>query len=195
MNDHAPAFEHLGSHHARWGSVEEMSQRGRPHRGRNAQHGEVDLRLRIDVVPLADPDLVHVPHKTVDIVRGDLHDREIGAWGGAGEKGGIEGAGGGPAGTASGASAKRAWAAPPSHNPTLPTTPFPTHNTWSTLGQSQLDKSSAMARASGGGVHVRDGLVVAVLGVGGPQLKRSPLQPIHVGVREGVRCGGAVHSK
>ena len=28
-----------------------------------------------------------------------------------------------------------------------PTTPFPIHTTWSTLGQSQLDKSSPTARA------------------------------------------------
>ena len=56
------------------------------------------------------------------------------------------------AGTVWGGSAKRAWAASPSHNPTLPTAPFPTHNTWSTLGQSQLDKSPATSRASLGGV-------------------------------------------
>ena len=52
---------------------------------------------------------------------------------------GWKGQVGGAAGTASGASAKRAWAAPPSHNPTLQTTPFPTNNTWSTLGQFQLE--------------------------------------------------------
>ena len=85
---------------------------------------------------------------------------------------------------------------PLSHNPTLPTAPFPTHNTWSTLGQSQLDKHPATPRASrrGGGVQVGGvGLLVTVLGVGGPQVKTGPLQRI-LGAREGrhptVAVGG-----
>ena len=66
---------------------------------------------------------------------------------------GWKGQVGGPARTVwgGGGLAKRAWAASPSHNPTLPTAPFPTHNTWSTLGQYQLDKSPATSRASLGG--------------------------------------------
>ena len=103
---------------------------------------------------------------------------------------------GAPAGTDSGGSAKRAWAVSPSHNPTLPTAPFPTHNTWSTLGTSKLDKSPATSRASfwGGGVVVCGvGLVVFVCVVRGPKVKRSPLQPI-LGVWEGghpmVAAGG-----
>ena len=42
---------------------------------------------------------------------------------------GWKGQVGGPAGSVCGASANRAWAASPSHNPTLATAPFPTHNT------------------------------------------------------------------
>ena len=103
----------------------------------------------------------------------------------------------GPATTASGVSAKRAWAAPTSHNPTLPTTPFRTHNTWSALGKFRLDQFPATARASWGGggrVQVRGvGLVVAVPGVWGPQVKKSRLQPIRA-VGEGrqpmVAVGG-----
>ena len=49
---------------------------------------------------------------------------------------GWKGQVGGAAGTESGGSAKRAWAASPSHNPTLPTAPFTTHNTWSSLEKS-----------------------------------------------------------
>ena len=98
---------------------------------------------------------------------------------------GWKGQVGGLAETASGASAKGAWEAPPSHNSSLPTSHFPTHNTWSTLGQSQLDKSPATAGSSGGGVQERGvGLLVAMLGFGGPQVKKSPLQPI-LGVGEG----------
>ena len=90
---------------------------------------------------------------------------------------------GGPAGTDSGGSAKRAWAPSPSHSPTLPTAPFPTQNTLSTLGNSQLDKSPPMSRA--GGVQVCGvGLVVFVCTVGCAQVKKSPLQPI-LGVGEG----------
>ena len=37
----------------------------------------------------------------------------------------------------------------------LPTAPFPTHNTWSTLAKSQLDKAPATSRASLGGVGSR----------------------------------------
>ena len=65
---------------------------------------------------------------------------------------GWKGQVGGPAGSVCGASANRAWAASPSHSPTLATAPFPTHNTWSTLGRSQLDKSPATSRASLGGM-------------------------------------------
>ena len=40
-------------------------------------------------------DLVHAPHEEEDALLGDLHDGEIGARGGAGEEGGVEGTGGG----------------------------------------------------------------------------------------------------
>ena len=109
---------------------------------------------------------------------------------------GWKGQVGGPAGTASGASAKRVWATPPSHNPTLPTAAFPNHNTWFTLGKSWLDKSPETSRAFiwGGGVQVSGvRLVVVVLGIGGPQVKKSTLQPI-LGVKGGgqpvVAAGG-----
>ena len=44
-------------------AASKMPQRDRLHRGGNARHGAVDLRLRIDVVPLADLDLVQLPAK------------------------------------------------------------------------------------------------------------------------------------
>ena len=72
-----------------------MPRRGRPHRGSNARHGEVDIQLIIGVAPLADLDLVPAPHKEEHALLGDLHDGEIGARGGAGEEGGVEGADGG----------------------------------------------------------------------------------------------------
>ena len=65
-----------------------MARRGRLHRGGNARHGQVDLRLHIDVVPLAHLDLVHAPHEEEDAMLGDLHDGEIGARGGRGRWGG-----------------------------------------------------------------------------------------------------------
>ena len=91
------------------------------------------------------PDRAHKHHKpnTTDL---DLARSEAGA--DRERKVGWKGQVGGPAGTDSGGSAKRAWVASPSHNPTLPTAPFPTHNTWSTLGKSQLDNSQATSRAS-----------------------------------------------
>ena len=105
---------------------------------------------------------------------------------------GWKGQVGGPAGTARGASAKRAWAAPPSHNPTLPTTPFPTHNTWSTLGESQLDKSRAWATASGGGgggLGSRCGVLGwwwRCLASGVHKLKRAPYSPSLESGRAGI---------
>ena len=152
--DHAPAFEHLGDRHAGAVFARCHSVVGR-NRGSNARHGEVDLRLRIDVVPLADLDLVHAPHEEEHALLADLDDGQVGGWGRPGEEGGVEGGGVGPAGTASGGSAKRARAAPPSHNPSLPTAPFPTHNTWSTLGKSHLDKSHQRPRPPWGGVGSR----------------------------------------
>ena len=90
---------------------------------------------------------------------------------------------GGPVGTPRGRQ-RRGSGEHPSHNPTFQTTPFPTHNTWSTLGKSQVDNLPATARVSwagggGGAVHVRGvGLVVAVPGVGGPQVKKkAPCSP------------------
>ena len=85
-----------------------MPQRGRPHRGGNARHGVVDLRLRIDVFPLAHLDLVHAPHKQEHALFGDLHDGEIGVMAEWERKVGWKGQVGGPAGTASGAWAKGA---------------------------------------------------------------------------------------
>ena len=108
---------------------------------------------------------------------------------------GWKGQVGGPAGTASGASAKRASAAHPSHNPTLPTTPFPpqhlVHAGQVPAGQIPNNGRGLMGAA---GVQVLGvGLLVAVLGVRGPQVKKSPLQPI-LGVGGGrhpmVAAGG-----
>ena len=105
---------------------------------------------------------------------------EVGGRGRPGDEGGVEGAGGGPCRDRLGGSAKRAWAASPSHNPTLPTASFPTHNTWSTLGNSQLDKSPATSRASLGGVASKC-VVLAwwcfCRGSGVQKLKRAPCSP------------------
>ena len=93
---------------------------------------------------------------------------------------GWKGQVGGPAGSVCGGSANRAWAASPSHNPTLATAPFPTHNTWSTLGRSQLDKSPATSRASLGGMASKC-VVLAwwclCRGSGVHKLKRAPCSP------------------
>ena len=72
-----------------------MPQRGRPHRGANTRHRNVDLQLRIDVAPLEDLDPVHASHEEEHALLGHLHEGEIGAWGGAGEDSRVEGAGGG----------------------------------------------------------------------------------------------------
>ena len=137
----------------RWARVNQVPQRGRPTRGGNAGHGEVDPRLRIDIVPVADLQLVHAAHEEQRALLADLEDGEVGGRGRPGDEGGVEGAGGGACrDRLGGGSAKMAWAASPSHNPTLPTVPFPTQNTSSTLGQFQLHKSPATSRASLGGV-------------------------------------------
>ena len=62
MIDHAPARLHLGGCHdgavlPRCHTV--VSRTG----GGNTGDGEVDLLLRVDVVPLGDLDVVHKPHK------------------------------------------------------------------------------------------------------------------------------------
>ena len=128
------------------------SVHSRPHQGGNIQNGKLDIRLRIIVVPLADLDLVHGPHKEEDTVLSDVYNGEVGGRGGAGEEARVVGGLEGLAGTASLAAAMSAWEAPPSNRSTLPTTPFPTKKTWSMLEQSELDKSIATARVTRGGV-------------------------------------------
>ena len=147
---HAPVFAHFGDRHTGTVFTRCHSVVCRPGGG-NAGHGEVDLRLRIDIVPLAGLQLVHAAHEEQHALLADLDDGEVGAGADREMKVGWKGQVGGPAGTVWGGSAKRAWAASPSHNPTLPTAPFPTHNTWSTLGQSQLDKSLANVQGLLGG--------------------------------------------
>ena len=101
---------------------------------------------------------------------------------------------GGPAGTASGASAKRAWVAPSSDPPNHPL-PQPQHLVHAgAVPAGQIPNNGQVLARGGGGVQVRGvGLVVAVPGVGGPQVKKSPLRPF-LGVREGkhpmVAAGG-----
>ena len=100
----------------------------------------------------------------------------------------MEGAGGGAGGDRLGGVGEEGLGSNPLPQPHPPNrAPSPTHNTWSTLGKSQLDESLATSKGllGGGGVQVRGvGLVVAVPGVGGPQVKKSRLQPI-LGVRGG----------
>ena len=164
----------------RWDRVHQVPQRGRPTRGGNAGQGEVGLRLRVDIAPLGDLQLVHAAHEEQHALGADLNDGEVGGRGRPGDEGGVEGAGGGACRERLGGSAKRAWAASPSHNPTLPTAPFPTHNTWSTLGRSQLDKSPATSRASLGGMASKC-VVLAwwclCPGSGVHKLKRAPCNP------------------
>ena len=76
------------------------------------------------------------------------------------------GGGGGDEGTSK-ASANRAWAESPSHSPSLPLAPFPNHSTWSTLGQSRLDRSPATAKDSKGGSGIKVGGVALVPGSAG----------------------------
>ena len=107
-----------------------MPQRGRPFRGSNAGHGEVDLRLRIGIVPLADLQLVHAAHEEQHVLLANLDDGEVGGRGRPGEEGGVEGAGGGAGRADSGGSAKRGWAAsppPPQPHPTNHPLPHPQH--------------------------------------------------------------------
>ena len=183
--DHAPAFQHLSDRHAGALLTTCQSVVGRtggatPDMAKWMSHSASTLSpLQTSIwFTLSTKKSLHCSETsmTARSEAGADWERKVG-W-----KGQV----GGPAGTASGASAKRAWAAPPSHNPTLPTAPFPTHKTWSVLGKSPLNKSPATARASwGGGVQVRGvGLVVAVPGIGGPRVKKSPLQPI-LGVEGG----------
>ena len=72
-----------------------MPQPGRPPRGSNAGHGEVDLLPRIGIVPLPDLQLVHAAHEEQHALLADLDDGEVGGRGRPGEEGGVEGAGGG----------------------------------------------------------------------------------------------------
>ena len=106
---------------------------------------------------------------------------------------GWKGQVGGPAGTVWVGSAKRAWAASPSHNPTLPQPqppnrplPHPQHLVHAgAVPVGQIPSNVQGLLGGAGGVQVCGvGLVVFVSGVGGPQVKKSPLQPI-LGVGEG----------
>ena len=193
--DHAPVFSHLGNRHA-------GAMFARCHSVVGRSGGEMSVTAKWISDSASALSALQTSSWCTRPMKKSMHcsptsmtaRSEAGAY--RERKVGWKGQVGGPAGTNSGGSAKRAWAVFPSHNPTLPTAPFPTHNTWSTLGKSQLDKSPATSRASfwGGGVLVCGvGLVVFVCAVGGPKVKRSPLQPI-LGVWEGgqpmVAAGG-----
>ena len=158
-----------------------MPRRGQPHRGSNARHGEVDLRLRIDVVPLADLDLVHAPHEEEHALLGDLHDGEIGAWDGAGEEAGVEGAGGGAGRDRLGGVGEEGLGSTPLPQPHPPNRPLPLpqHMVHSAEVPAGQIPSNLQGLLRGGGVQVRGvGLVVFVCAVRGPQVKKSPVQPI-----------------
>ena len=152
--DHAPVFAHLGDRHAgavfaRCHSVVGRSGGAMPVVAKWISNSASALS------PLHTSSWCTLPTKnsmhcsptsmTARSEAGADRERKVG-W-----KGQVEGL----AGTDSGGSAKRAWAASPSHNPTLLTALFPTHNTWSTQGKSQLDKSPATSKASFGGVGSR----------------------------------------
>ena len=79
----------------RWDRVHQVPQRGRPTRGGNAGQGEVDLRLRDDIAPLAHLQLMHAAHEEQHALVADLDDGEVGGRGRPGDEGGVEGAGGG----------------------------------------------------------------------------------------------------
>ena len=134
----------------------------------------------VDIAPLGDLQLVHADHEEQHALGADLDDGEVGGRGRPGDEGGVEGAGGGACHGVWGGPEKRAWAASASHNPTLRTAPFPTHNNPSTLGRSQLDKSTATSRASLGGVASKC-VVLAwwclCQGSGVHKLKRAPCSP------------------
>ena len=151
--DHAPAFEHLRDRHAGAVLTRCHSVVGRIG-GATPDMAKWISDSALTLSPLQTSIWCTLPtKKSVHCSPTSMTARsELGAE--RERKVGWKGQVGGPAGTASGASARRAWAAPPSHNPTLPTAPFPTHNTWSTLGKSQLNKSPATSRTSlgGGGV-------------------------------------------
>ena len=105
----------------RWDRVHQVPQRGRPTRRGNAGQGEVDVRLRIDIVPLGDLQLVHAAHEEQRALLADLDDREVGGRGQVG----------GPAGTVWGGRRRGPGQPPPPTTPpsqpppSPPTTPGP----------------------------------------------------------------------
>ena len=171
----------------RWDRVHQLPQRGRPLRGGNASHGEVHLRLRIDIVPLADLLLVQAAHEEQHALLAVLDDGEVGGRGRPGEEGGVEGARGGACRDRLGGVGKEGLGSIPLPQPHPPNRPLhhPQHLVHAGEVPAGQIPSNIQGLLGGGGVHVCGvALVVFVSGVGGPQVKNSPLQPI-LGVGEG----------
>ena len=166
----------------RWDRVHQVPQRGRPTRGGNAGQGEVDLRPRVDIAPLGDLQLVHAAHEEQHALGADLDDGEVGGRGRPADEGGVEGAGGGACRERLGGVGEEGLPQP--HPPNRPL-PHPQHLVHGGEVPAGQIPSNVQGLLGGGGVQVCGvGLVVFVSGVGGPQVKKSPLQPI-LGVGEG----------
>ena len=127
--DHAPGFAHLGDHHAGAVLTRCQSVVGRTG-GATPDMAKWICESASTLSPLQISAFCTLPTKKRVLCSAiSMTTRsELGAE--RTRKAGWKGQVGGPAGTASGASAKKAWAPHPSHNPTLPSAPFPTHNTW-----------------------------------------------------------------
>ena len=143
--DHAPALEHLGDRHAGAVFAGCHGVVGRPG-GATPDMAKWIPDSASTLSPLQTSTWCTLPTEKSMYCSPTLMTARSEAGADRERKVGWKGRVGGPAGTTSGGSVKRAWGASPSHNPTLQTTPFPTHNTWSTLGKSQLDKSPVTPR-------------------------------------------------
>ena len=171
----------------RWDRVHQVPQRGRPTRGGNAGQGEVDLRLRVDIAPLGDLQLVHAAYEEQHALGADVDDGEVGGRGRPGDEGGVEGAGGGACRERLGGVGEEGLGSLPLSQPHPPNRPLPHPQHLVHAGEVPAGQipSNVQGLLWGGGVQVCGvGLVVFVSGVGGPQVKKSPLQPI-LGVGEG----------
>ena len=166
----------------------------------NAGQGEVDLRLRVDIAPLHDLQLVHAAQEEQHALGADLDDGEVGGRGRPGDEGGVEGAGGGACRERlRGVGEQGLGSLPlPQPHPRNRPLPHPQHLIHAGEVPAGQIPSNVQGLLGGDGVQVCGvGLVVFVSGVGGPQVKKSPLQPIlGVGVgRQSMMAAGGHHQQ
>ena len=130
---------------------------------------------------------MHAAHEEQHALGADLDDGEVGGRGRPGDEGGVEGAGGGACRERLGGVGEEGLGILPLPQPHPPNRPFPHPQHLVHAGEVPAGQipSNVQGLLGGGGVQVCGvGLVVFVSGVGGPQVKKSPLHPI-LGVGEG----------